>query len=469
MAKIIILPVLLIWICMPALAQEDWDLNQCINYALKNNLTHRLNELDEQTAKINASQSKLNLLPSIAASSESGISYGRSVDPNSNDVVNTDFFNNTNSLRSSIGLFHGFIQMNRIAYTKFLLQAARWKKINYQDDLAFNVLTAYYDVIYYQGVVDITREQLELSEFNLKKTEAQIESGLKARTDLAEMQATYEKEKLSLIQSENKLEEVKLQLGQLMNLTAGQLGSVRIANDAEKPVAMTDLPWTADSLFASFVQLSPYVKMARAEMDAASKNVAMARGQYFPSVYLEASVSTGYYETNQDENGKTISFSDQLDNNMSQYVGASVSIPIFGRNEVRNEVRKAKLAKEQAQTQLDLYGQTVYYELVNNTRELRALSREYVQTQKQLEANELAYTVAQRKYDEGLIDVIELLTVKSRMAESKSQLLLAELQWRIKDRVIDFYKGVRFWEGTNRNRETGTGRPDAGQDNKVTR
>lgn len=460
-----ILTILILTVYAPRLtAQENWDLKRCIHYALENNLTHHLYELDERTARIDATQSRLNLLPSISASSSSSINYGRSVDPNTNDVVNTDFFNNSGSLNSGIGLFHGFIQMNRIAYTKFRLQASRWKKINYRDDLAFEVLTSYFDVIYYQGVVEITREQLELSEYNLKRTETQIETGMKARTDLAEMQATYEKEMLNLIQSENKLEQVKMQLAQLMNLPASRLRAVQIVKDEEEPAALIPFQWAADSLFGEFVRLSPYVKMAEAELKAASKGVAIARGQYFPSVSLGASVSTGYYETNQDDDGKTIPFKKQFDNNMNEYVGASLSIPIFGKNEVRNEVRKAKLAREQASVQLDLYRQTVYYELVNNTRDLYALSREYLQTKKQFEANELAYKVAQRKYDEGLIDVIELLTVKNRVGESKSQHLLAGLQRQIKSRIIDFYRGIRFWEGEgNRRPEKGDRTPETGE------
>ncbi len=83
---------------------------------------------------------------------------------------------------------------------------------------------------------------------------------------------------------------------------------------------------------------------------------------------------------------------------------------------------------------------------MNNTRELQALFREFIQTEKQAEADQLAYQVAQRKYDEGLIDVIELLAVKSRLTEAQSQLLRAQLQWEIKDKVLGFYKGVRFWE-----------------------
>lgn len=294
-------------------AQESWSLNRCIDFALKNNLTSHLYELDEQTAKVDALQSKLNLLPSISASSSAGVSFGRSVDPNTNDIINTEFFNNDNNLSSSIAVFHGFVQMNRIAWSKFRQQAAQWQKTNYQDDLAFSVLMAYYDVIYYQGLTEIAKEQLHLSEFNLKKTETQIEMGLKAKTDLTEMQAIFEKEKLNLIQSENKLEEVTLKLGQQMNLPSGQLESVRVNYDAGDPVASSNLYLVTDSLFASFVQFSPYVKMAEAELDAAGKNVAIARGRYFPSINLKASMNTGYYETVRDQDGKTIPLSNQLE------------------------------------------------------------------------------------------------------------------------------------------------------------
>ncbi len=440
----IIFSILLLFLTVAAFAQESWTLNQCINYGLKNNLTQQSFDLSEKSARVDATQSKLNLLPSVSASVSAAMNFGRSVDPTTNDVTTTEYFENYNYISSSMTLFQGFIKLNRISYRKFLMQAAKLKRLYNQDDLAFEILTDYYNVIYYQGVVGISKEQLELSEFNLKKTEAQIETGIKAKTDMAEMQATYEQEKLSLIQSENKLEEAKLKLIQQMNLPGGKF--VEVANEEEKPVAMPNLPSAADSLFVSFARKSPYVKMAEAQLNAASKSVSIARGSYFPSISLSASVSTGYYNSDKDERGNIVSMHDQFEKNKNQYIGATLSIPIFGKNEVRSEVKKAKLERDQAQIELDTYRQTVYYELMNNARELQSLYREYVQTQKQVEANDLAYQVAQRKYDEGLIDVIELLTVKSRLTESKSNLLSAELQWRIKDKIIDFYKGIRFWE-----------------------
>ena len=83
---------------------------------------------------------------------------------------------------------------------------------------------------------------------------------------------------------------------------------------------------------------------------------------------------------------------------------------------------------------------------MNNSRELEALFQQFTQTGKQYEAEELAYRVAQRKYDEGIMNVIDLLTVKNRLAEVKASRLLARLQFIMKDKVIEFYKGNRFWE-----------------------
>ena len=442
--KIPILAITMFFLFGSGVAQENWSLIKCIDFAIENNLDHKTFELSEQAAKIDANQSKLNLLPSLSASSGAGLSFGRSVDPNSNDIVNTEFFNNSYRLDTHVGLFNGFTQINRMAFYKYRHEAANWQKINYEDDLAFNVMMAYYDVVYYQGLVEIAQEQLNLSGFNLKKTQAQIETGLKAKADLAEMQAIYEKEQLNLIQSENMLEQVKLNLSQQMNLPIGSL--VGFNFDDEESAKIFDFPVKADSLFYSFVEFSPYVKLAKAELEAEEKNLAIAKGQFSPSISLNANISTGYYETNRDDNDKVIPFKDQIDNNMNQYVGASLSIPIFSKNQVRSNLRKARIAKEQASTKVENFKKTVYYELMNNTRDLRALFREYHQTQKQVEADNFAYRVAEKKYDEGMIDVIELLTVKNRLAGSKSQLLRSKTQWQIKNKILDFYMGVRFWE-----------------------
>lgn len=180
-------------------------------------------------------------------------------------------------------------------------------------------------------------------------------------------------------------------------------------------------------------------------MRAAQKNVTITKGHYLPSLRLNASMGSGYYETDLTEAGDIVALKDQVDKNMNKYIGASLSIPIFSRNQQRTNVKQAILYKEQTQNNYDQQRQQLYYEVANNVREIKALRAKYAQTQKKLSANEMAYEVALKKYDEGLINIIELLTVKEQLANSKSELLLAGIQYEIKSKMMEFYKGNRFW------------------------
>ena len=443
-AKKTILTLTILFLAIAVQSQEIRTLNQCIRYALENNLEYQSFQLEEQNAKIDVAQSKMDLLPSVSARLSADKNFGRSIDPNTNDVVTTSFFSNYNSLNSTIGVFQGFTRLNRISYSQFMEEAAHWQRINFSDKLAFDVLMNYYDIIYYQGMVDLNRKQVELSEKNLKKVERQAESGVKAKADVFEIQATFEKEKLMLLQAENKLEEVKQKLKLAMNLPFEE--NLEVASDEADNVALAAEVIQSETLYHAFSENSPYVQIARSQLNAANKKVSIMRGYYLPTLFVYPSIGSGYYETNVDENGNVIAFRNQLDNNMSEYIGATLSIPIFSKNAVRNSVRKAKIEQQQAQNTLETYQLSVYNEIVTNTRQLEAFYHEYLQSEKQLEANEMAYQVAEKKFDKGLISIIEVLTVKNRLAESEAQLLLSKLQWKIKQKTVLFYQGKRFWE-----------------------
>ncbi|MBT6005995.1 MAG: TolC family protein, partial [Prolixibacteraceae bacterium] len=131
-------------------AQQTWNLNQCISYAIENNINLKEYEILNKLSLEDLNQSKRNLLPGISASTNAGISYGRSIDPNTNDFINTEFFNNSYNLGSSIAVFDGFRLQNQIKYQKFRKQISEYNQLNAIDDIAFSVMTSFFDVIYYE-------------------------------------------------------------------------------------------------------------------------------------------------------------------------------------------------------------------------------------------------------------------------------------------------------------------------------
>jgi outer membrane protein len=423
-------------------AQNTWNLNRCISFAIEHNIGLKKMEIQEQMASEDLNQAKRNLLPGLSASSRAGINFGRSVDPNTNDIVNNEFFNNSYEIGASLTLFNGFRMINQIEYQKFRKKASELNRLNATDDLAFGVMNSYFDVLYQQGMLKIAEEQVETSRINLRKIEKQVELGMKSRADLLEMRANFETEELRRIQVENGLKTSKLQLEQRMNLTEeGELALEEIADQ----FAVSQRP-DQQNLFAAYTRWSPYYQSFEAQMQASRRVLAISRSQLFPSVTAYGGMGTGYYETTKDDAGKTIGFGTQLDNNRNQYLGASVNIPVFSRWAARSDLKKAKLQLIQSQNTLEEEKQKLYFEMANNLNELEALEKEYNQYLKQQEADQQAFQASEKKFEQGLVNVVDFYIAKNRLANSGSQVLRARLLWESKKKALEFYQGKRFWE-----------------------
>ena len=425
-------------------AQEKWTLNECIAFAIKNNLQLQDAELNEKLAVLNYHQSKWNLLPEVGAGANAGLNFGRSVDPNTNGIVNTSFFNNSYYLGASVDLFRGFMLQNQIGYLKFRKESSENNRLNATDDLAFAVMTAFFNVIYYEELLKIANEQKALSELNVKKTQILVTTGLKAQTDLLEVKANFEKEELFCIHTSNNIASSWISLKKAMNLNPEQ--QITLALPEKEQVAAAEIVDDMPELFRQHIEWSPYIHLYESELQASQKNINISKAGFFPSVRLQAGYNTGFYETNKDANDQVIAFNSQIKNNRSQFVGVSLSIPIFSKKSVSFDVKRAKLVSEQSQTRLELAKQKLLYEMEENYNQLTASRKELQQAGKQLEADTLVFQAAQKKFDQGMINAVELYTIKNRLANTISQILHFKLTYEMKKRILDFYKGKRFWE-----------------------
>lgn len=424
------------------LAQQKWTLNQCISFAIENNINLHEYKIAEEIALENVRQSRRNSLPSISASSSAGLSFGRSVDPNTNSYVTTEFFNNSYGLSTSLTVFDGFCLKNRIKYSQFTKQASEFKRKNAGDDLAFSVMNAFFDVVYYTGMLEIAKEQVEASKISLKTTEKKVEVGLQAKSNLLEMRANLESEELNKIKINNLIIKASLRLKQLMNY---------ISHDVMNLVDESCLVYNEDIsepqyLFDEYLSWSPYYQSIEASLKATEKSLSISRSSLYPSISAYGSFNTGFYETSTNEQGETIKFGEQFKNNRSQYLGASLSIPIFNRWAGRSSVKKSKLAIKIAKANREDEKQKMFFEVVNNLADLEAQHKEYEQYQKSLEVDAMAFDAAEKKFEQGLIDINDYYIAKNRLANTQSQVLRSRTQWQIKMKTLEFYKGQRFWE-----------------------
>ncbi|MGB3145978.1 MAG: TolC family protein [Maribacter sp.] len=423
------------------LAQDRWTLDKCVSFALENNLQLNDFEYNNLSNKETYKQSIRNLLPSVSASSSYTVNFGRSTDPFTNDIVTTDFFTNNYSLESSIDLFQGFQKINSIKASKFLYKATQEEVLQQKFLLAFRVMQAFYDIEFSEGLVAISQEQLNVSQSNYDLVEKQIELGLKAGADLYEAESLLLTDKLNLTQSKNQLAAAKLSLIQEMNLQDAS----DIDIQTELPQQSEDLGTTemaSDSIYSEAKEFLPLIKAQELRTKAAKKQVAVSRGRLYPSLSLFAGTGTGYFETTRDTLGNTLPFREQFKNNTFQYVGVNLNVPISNGWSARSRVKQSKIEKLRAENNLKTQEQVLFQAIQQLVQDYNSLLVELVQSNQKVEAQNLAFTIAQKRYEKGLINALELFTAKNLFASAQNENLQVRLRSEINKSTLDFYRGL---------------------------
>lgn len=437
--KITTLLLLSIWSSI--MAQDSWTLDECVAYALEHNLQLNDFKFTNQSNRETYRQSVRNLLPSVNAFSSYRVNNGRAEDPNTGTYVNQDFFSNNYSLESSIDLFQGFQKINAIKASKLLLKATQEEVLQQKYLLAFRVMQAFYDIQFFEGLVKISKEQLNVSQSNYNLVERQVELGLKAGADLYEAESLLLTDELNVTQSNNQLAAAKLTLIQEMNLE--NTSEITIQKDLQEIVSeFKSKEMKSDAVYKEAREFIPMIKAQEFRTEAAKKQIAVSRGRLYPSLSLFAGIGTGYFETFRDTLGNTLPFREQFRDNTSQYIGVNLNVPISNGWSARSIVKQSKIEKLRAENNLKTQEQELFQAIQKLVQDYNSLLVELVQSNQKVEAQNLTFTIAQKRYEKGLINALELFTAKNLFASAQNENLQVKLRSEINKSTLDFYRGL---------------------------
>ncbi|NQU84525.1 MAG: TolC family protein [Mariniphaga sp.] len=438
--RLFILGILFTLIAANVNAQKTWTIYDCVNYAVQNNLNLGKSKLQNEINRENYNQSIRSLLPSAGINAGSGLYFGKTVDPTTYDFVDRQFFSANYSIGGSVDLFNGFSQLNAISFNKLNYLAGQEESNQQKNEIAFQVLTNYFDVLFYKGLLKIALEQKELSELNLERARKMFDTGLNSKSDLLEMESRMAAEELYVVQTQNLLTSALLNLRQNMNYS----GTEELVLDENLEINEIGLFGTdKDSVYNQALRTNPGVKAVNLRKSAAEKNLSIAKGYLYPSLTASGGYSTNYASAKGDNN--TVPLKDQFNNNASQSVSVSLRIPIFYSWNNRSQIKRAKLGLLQSQADVDIAKQQIFQEIERNFNDLSALSAEYGQMVKQWEASKIAYQAAEKKLAQGLIDPIDFYDSKNLMAQGESNVLRTKLQYELKKRTINFFIGIPIY------------------------
>lgn len=422
-------------------AQKVWNLDECITYAIEHNLQLNDFEFNSQSNKESYKQSIRDLLPVINGFADYSVNFGRSINPEDNSFVNTEFFSNNYSLQSSLDIFQGFQKINSIKASKFLYKATQQESLQQKYLLAFRVMSAYYDIQFIEGLITIAKEQVEISQTNYDLVKKQVELGVMAGADLYEAESLLFADKLVLTQNENRLKAAKLTLLQAMNVENEDDISLQpefiSSGSSEGVEAMV-----SDSIFIAAKGFMPSIKAQKFRVKAAQKQLAVTRGNLYPSISINGGIGTGYFETIVDTLGNTVPFRDQFRDNTFRFIGARINMPIFSAWSTRSQVNQQKIALERAKNTAKVTEQELFQIIQQLVQEHDALVSETAQTERGMESQRLAFSIAQKRYEKGMINAIELGQAKTLFATAQNQNLQAHLRLRVNNSTLEFYKGL---------------------------
>ena len=415
---------------------QSWTMQQCMQYAVEHNHEVRRAELQLENHKANRQQAVGSFLPEVDAGIGAQYNFGRAIDPETNGYTDVSTFYNSYSVGASLPVFDGFSRLHALRAAKAGVLMGREALRQQQDQTALSVLRAFANVAYYEGLVRMAEEKVQETTLLLRQTRLLEEVGRKIAADVAQVESQQAEADYELTRQQNLQATALLELKKQMNYPLAD--SLRLTVDeitARDARDYGSLPTSRN--------LVPELLTAQYQMQVSRHEWHQARASLFPTLLLSAGLNTTYYHTLHSSTSQ--SFSNQFKNNMGEYVGATLSIPLFNRLQTITSIRRAKNNYRMA---CEAYEQK-HLELEKLSREAwqdwQGYQKQTIQMEKKVEADSLAYQLTRRQFEEGLSTAIDLHTTSSQLLNSKATLLQCQLMAMVKEQLVRYYNGETIW------------------------
>ncbi len=461
--------ILLLLFTFPVIAlgqQKEWTLQDCIQYALENNVSLKQQYLSVSLAEEEVFQSTSRFFPDLNLNGSHAYNFGRAVDKFTNEFETERVQTNNFTASSSVVLFNGFQNLNTYKQSRLNLQASQYDFQAMQNDISLAIASAYLQVLYSMELTDIASLQLEIIRQQVERTEKLVNAGTLAKGNLFTIQAQAAGEELVLVNAQNQLDLALLNLTQFLDLKNDS--GFRI----QKPIIDIPLETTilADptEVYSIASTSQPMIKAAEYRVMSAEKGLHLAQGYRSPTLSFGASLGTGYSSasleiadiqpgdpvligatlTGDEVYGpsyKTITqvkpFSNQLEDNFSQSLGFYLSIPVFNNFQVRKAVQQSKINLENSRLQQQIVHDQLYKTIQQAHADAKAALKKYLANQKNVMALEEAYRYMEQRFSVGMANSLDYNDAKNRLAQAQSETVQAKYDYIFRLKVLDFYMG----------------------------
>ncbi len=417
-----------------AQAAEEWSLEQCISYALEHNTDIATGQLEVESGKVNLNSARMSRLPELSASLGGNVYFGRSPSRDASYIDNSQISGSL-GISANVPVYQGLRIKHEIDKAKIDFEAATHNLELARKNISLNIASLFLQVMYDKELVSIAESQLELSSSQLELYRGQYESGRVSRSEVVRNESLVAADRASLTQNENTYVLALLDLRQAMNLP-DSIAIVPVMKDMEVP-RIEEIP-ALSQIYDQSVRLHPSIKYAEASLESSLLALKSAKSSYQPTVYFSAGYGNSVYSNLTDKSMNT-SFWNQLQGNGNEYIGLSISIPIFSRNTVRNNVKLSKLnvtrqelVLSESQKALKKEIEQAYYGAIAAYSTLNS-------SQKALEAALLAFENEKASLESGRSDMYDYANAKAEVEKAQATLAHSKYDFILRVKILRFY------------------------------
>ncbi|WP_369048866.1 TolC family protein [Tenacibaculum sp. UWU-22] len=436
MLKTKILLLLIVLTSLSTFSQKKWDLEQCVNYALKNNITVKQNKLNVQLAEKDIEIAKGNFLPSLSGSTSPGLNFGSSIGQNGSRI-STDNFRSGFSLNSNTTLYNGNRNKNTLKQSKLSVEGSKIDLAQVEDNISLQIVNTYLNVLFAKENLAVAKMQAEVSKKQVERAKIQYNAGTIPKGGLLNAESTSSNDLQKIVTQENALNLALLQLTQLLQIPSEGF-DVKAMDVSDPSVEL--LYSNSNTIYQKALDIRPEIKRADLNVENANLNIELSKGAYYPTLSFSAGAGSSYqYIFNKSLINDP--YFTQLNNNLGYNLGLSLNVPIFNRFQTKNNVAKSKINKEISEFRLENTKLQLQQTIEQAFLDVKSAAKTYEAAQVSLTAQKEAFKNAQASYDYGSMTQFDFDQVRNRLANAKSEMIRAKYDYIFKTKVLKFYSG----------------------------
>lgn len=420
-------------------SQKVLTLNDAIKIAVEKNtlLQKQKNNLETYQSNINSTYGKF--LPTLGAQAgwdwtrseqQGGQKYVQNVGviPVGKTIVENRQY--TVGAGTNWTLFNGMSNFNSYDQSKIELQAAELLIQRLKQDVVFQTISLYYNIVNFQTLLKVKEEDLLWNKKNLETVNAKNQLGAVTMADVYAQQVRLGNAELDMIKIKNSLETAKLDILNYLSLDVFENYSFPDTLTVSDALLLQQDNETVKNLVNDAVNHRPDYQSAKLSILSASKGIDIAKGSYYPVLSNNMNFYTSSDMVSTLFKSKTYS------------VGLTLSIPIFEGYSIDNQVQFAEVNYKNKQIELSDLEKEIRKRIQLTYLDMQASQKSVEVSKRNVTSAEENRKIEEEKYSLGSGTLLNVLIANSEYNNAQTSLINTMFSYTVLKEQLNYYLGI---------------------------